>query len=109
MQVERAFRKGDCLIFAHRGLTGLTVRYRGMTLRRGSSRETGGLMQTVFSSIVVALILVGAPVAGLADATLDVTGTSSAHVVITTGADGEKTTAVTFRNVRFDSYQVFVG
>jgi hypothetical protein len=66
-------------------------------------------MQTVFGSIVVALILAGAPAAGLADATLDVTGTSSAHVVITTGADGEKTTAVTFRNVRFDTYQVFVG
>lgn len=44
-----------------------------------------------------------------AQTTLDASATASAHVVITTGADGEKTTAVTFRNVRFDTYVVFVG
>jgi hypothetical protein len=66
-------------------------------------------MAIILLRVIVLFAVLGWVSSASAQTGIDATGTSSAHVEISTGADGQKTTAVTVRNVRFDTYQVFVG
>jgi len=66
-------------------------------------------MSVLNRSAIVFLALVGMLSSASAQTGLDATGTSSVHIETVAGSDGQKTTISTFRNVRFETYQVFVA